>query len=111
MTRDKALGYLALAAKAGALRVGEQDIDKSVQRRKGRLLVLALDAGRNTLARAERLAAEQPMALVKTAYTKEEIAAAIGSRNPVALVLVRDEGLAGAFAKAAKRIEEQEEQT
>ncbi|MCD7845950.1 MAG: ribosomal L7Ae/L30e/S12e/Gadd45 family protein [Oscillospiraceae bacterium] len=100
---DKALGYLALAAKAGKLRIGELDIKTSVQRGKGSLLVLAQDAGQNTALRAQKLTELHPMALVKTAYTKSEIAAAIGRSNPVALVLVRDDGLARAFAEAARK--------
>jgi len=100
---DKALGYLALAAKAGKLRVGELDIKTSVQRGKGSLLVLARDAGQNTAHRAQKLSEDLPAPLIKTAYTKSEIAAAIGRGNPVALVLMRDEGLAKAFAEAARK--------
>lgn len=100
---DKALGYLALAEKAGKLRVGELDIKTSVQRGKGNLLILAQDAGQNTIQRAKKLTETLPMPLIKTDYTKSEIAAAIGRGNPVALVLVRDVGLAKAFSEAARK--------
>lgn len=100
---DKALGYLALAAKAGKLRVGELDISKSVQRKKGSLLVLAQDAGASTTLRAQKLTEILPVPLLRTVYTKSEIAAAIGRSNPVALVLVRDDGLARAFSEASRK--------
>ncbi len=97
---DKALRYLALAAKAGKLRIGELDIKASIQRGKGSMLVLSADAGKNTVSRAEKQAVNLPMKVMQSPFSMEEIASAIGHRNPVALVLIRDDGLARAFAEA-----------
>jgi hypothetical protein len=47
--------------------------------------------------------------MVKTSFTKPQIAAAVGRGTTVALALVNDEGLAKAFLAAAENGTEQEE--
>ena len=100
---DKALRYLALAAKAGKLIVGAEDCAKTIKRNRGNLLVLASDAGGNTASQAENMAQNGAGILCRARYTKEEIAQAIGRGNPVALVMICDEGLAKAFAAVADK--------
>ena len=98
---DKALRYLGLAAKAGRLTVGAEDCAKALRGRKTGLLIAAADAGANTLRQAEVMTAgKRP--LLRTAYTKRELALAIGRPGPVSLALIGDEGLAGAFVAAAQ---------
>ena len=97
---DKALGYLGLAARAGKIRAGAEDCAKELQKRKKGLLVAASDASGNTMDRA-RVMTTGRAALFCAAYTKRQIAGAIGRAAPVALVLICDEGLAKAFAAAA----------
>ena len=99
---DKALGYLGLAARAGKLRTGAEDCAKELKRRRHGLLVAAADASGNTLDRARAMTAGGGSGLFYTAYTKRQIAGAIGRGTPVALALICDEGLARAFAAAAE---------
>ena len=108
---DKALGYLGLAARAGRLKVGAEDCAKGLREKKQFLLVAASDASANTLDRAETMTAGRRERLFRAAYTKRQIAGAIGRGTPVALALICDEGLARAFAAAAdQQRAEQEEQ-
>ena len=97
---DKALRYLGLAAKAGRLVIGAEDCAKQIG--KGKLLVAASDAAANTLEQARAMAERRSCPLLRVAYTKLDIAQAIGRGNPVALALICDEGLAKAFAAAEK---------
>ena len=106
---DKALRYLGLAAKAGRLIVGAEDCAKELKKRKIGLLIAASDAAENTLAQARAAAGERGVALLNTPYTKQELADAVGRGNPVALMLVCDEGLAHAFASAVEMDRKQEE--
>ena len=98
---DKALRYLGLAAKAGRLVIGAEDCAKQIA--KGKLFVAASDAASNTLQQARTMAERRPCPLLHVAYTKLDIAQAIGRGNPVALALICDEGLAKAFAAAAEK--------
>ena len=107
---DKALRYLGLAAKAGRLTVGTEDCAKALKGRKTGLLIAAADAGANTLRQAEVMTAGK-CPLLRTAYTKRELARAAGRPGPVSLALIGDGGLAGAFMAAAQEDRgEQEEQ-
>jgi ribosomal protein L7Ae-like RNA K-turn-binding protein len=108
-THDKALRYLGLAAKAGRLTTGADECDKAVKAGKGKLLVLAADAGNNVIRMASRWSAEYGITVVKTQFTKAQLAAAVGRGTMAALALVNDEGLAKAFLAAASNGTEQEE--
>ena len=107
---DKALGYLGLAARAGKLKLGAEDCAKELKKRKGGLLVAAADASENTLDRVRSMTADRIERLFRTDYTKRQIADAVGRSTPVALALICDEGLAGAFAAAAHMDRGQEEE-
>lgn len=103
MTEKSALRYLSLAAKAGRLTAGVEDCEKALKkRRKAALLALAADAAPNARKRAEALEAAGKARLIKTEFTKSELAAAVGRGSVVALVLVTDEGLAEAFIAAVR---------
>ncbi len=106
---DKALGYLGLAARAGKLRVGAEDCRKELVRRRAGKLLAASDAAANTLEQAREMCRGREEMLLRTHYTKMDIAHAIGRGTPVALALICDEGLAKAFAAAAESDREQEE--
>ncbi len=106
---DKALGYLGLAVRAGSVAVGWTECAKAMGRRKGALLVTASDAGENTIHRAENLVRGRGT-LLRTGYSKQELAGAIGSSSPVALLLIGNTGLAAAFAAAAAEQGKQEEE-
>ncbi len=109
MRVGNALRYLSLAAKAGRMITGGDEVEKQLRRgKKGRLL-LASDAGNDVRRRAEHLAGDASVSLMIIPYTKSELAAAVGCGSSVALALVTDEGLAEAFASAAAIASEQEE--
>jgi len=100
MSEKKAIRYLSIAAKAGKLTSGFDDCEKMLRRGKKGLLILASDAGQNTARRAKTLADAARIRLLPCIYTKSELADAVGRGSPVSLILVSDEGLAGAFAAA-----------
>ena len=100
MTEKKAIRYISMAAKAGKLVSGADDCGQALKKGKKGLLVLAADAGGNTRRRAEAISAEKRIGLYPCNYTKSELSAAIGRGSAVSLVLITDEGLAGAFAAA-----------
>ena len=102
--------YLSLAAKAGKLITGGDEVEKSIRRGRGGLLILASDAAGNAVKRGEAMAGAPGVSLKTIPYTKSQIAAAVGRGSSVALALVTDEGLAAAFLAAAAKALEQEEQ-
>ena len=112
MSERRAIRYLSLAAKAGKLVTGGDDVEKAIRKQKqGGLLVLASDAAPNAVRRAEALAVSDRVTVCRTTYTKSELASAVGRGSSVALALVTDEGLAAAFtAAAAVNGKEQEDQ-
>ncbi len=107
---DKALRYLGLALKAGQLVIGADECEKAIKKGQGKLLILASDAANNATRMAQRLSAERDLPLMRTVYTKSELATVLGRKSSVALALVKDESLAAAFAAAAPNGMEQEEQ-
>ena len=100
MSEKKAIRYLSLAVKAGKLTSGFDDCEKAIRKGKRGLLILAADAGQNTIRRAETLSKTDRMRLFPCEYNKSELSSAIGRGSPVSLILVSDEGLAEAFAAA-----------
>lgn len=106
---DKAIRYLSLAAKAGKLIIGADDCLKAARKNKAKLIVLAVDAGESAVKRANELSAMHNTTIIKTVYTKAELAQAVGRGSSVALTIVIDEGLAAAFTAAAADGMEQEE--
>ena len=109
MSEKRAIRYLSLAAKAGALVTGGDEIEKSIRRGKRGLLITAADAGTTALRRAERLSHQEGLSLMNSSYTKSELAAAVGRGSSAAFALVTDRGLASAFLEAAGNGSEQEE--
>ena len=110
MNDTNAIRYLSLAAKAGRIVTGGDEVEKSIRRGKGGLLILASDAGQNTVRRGESFSQDPRISLRKTVYTKSQIAAAVGRGNSVALALITDRGLSEAFLNASVTAQEQEEQ-
>ncbi len=108
MNQKGAIRYLSLAAKAGKIITGGDDCEKAVrkQHRTG-LIILAADAGTDAVRRAEALSRSSEIRLMKSAFKKSELAAAVGRGSSVAIALVIDEGLAAAFA-AASGMEQEE---
>lgn len=111
MNENKAIRYLSLAAKAGRIVTGGDEVEKSIRRGKGGLLIVASDAGRDTVRRGELLAGGCLVTLERSAFNKSQIAAAVGRGSSVAIALVTDEGLAEAYRTASASAQKQEEQT
>ena len=110
MNQRNAIRYLSLAAKAGAIVTGGDEVEKTIRLGKGGLLLLASDAAPNAVRRAASFAERRSVSLRKIPYTKSELAAAVGRGSSVAIALVTDRGLASAFAEAAGIGSEQEDQ-
>lgn len=101
---DKALRYLGLATRAGCVCLGLQECTRALRGKgSGRVLAAAADAGAGTLRQAEK-AARGRCRLIYTAYTKMDLAGAVGSSQPVALVLITGKDLAAAFASAVLQL-------
>ena len=111
MNETKAIRYLSLAAKSGMIVTGGDEVEKAIRHGKNGLLVLASDAGQNTIRRAEHFAQSRFVTLERSAYTKSQIAAAVGRGSSVALALVTDGGLAEAFRTASASAQKQEDQS
>lgn len=110
MNSKASIRYLSLAAKAGALVTGGEEVEKAMRRGKRGMLVVASDAASNAVRRAERLADRTGVHLYKTHYTKSELASAVGRGSSVAIALVTDGGLASAFAGSAGNGTEREDE-
>lgn len=106
MSKEKAIRYLSLAAKAGGIVIGADECEKAIRRGKGGLLLLASDAAGNAVRRAQVLSAQPRVELMATVYTKAELAAALGRGTAVAVALVTNNELARAFITASKEQEE-----
>ena len=94
-----ALGYLGIARKAGAIEAGENNSGAAVRGGKAKLLVLASDASDNAVRRAENFVYGRGTPLLKLPYTKDEIAATLGT-GECAMVAFTDIGLASSFVTA-----------
>ena len=76
---SKALGYISIAKKAGALAVGETNAGAAVRAGKGRVLLLASDASPNARHRAEGFVTGTQTPLVVSPFSKAELSEATGA--------------------------------
>ena len=106
---DKALRYLGLAMRSGRLVVGAEDCARELRRRRDGAVAAAADAAANTVEQVSGLCNARGVPLLRTSYTKRQLAQAVGRATPVALAYICDDGLARAFAAAAEKDGEQEE--
>lgn len=96
---SKALNYLAIARKAGALELGEENTGSAVRGGKARLVVLAGDASDNARRRAEGFVSRTNTPLLTAPFLKEEISRTTG-KNGCSMAAFTDIGLAASFASA-----------
>ena len=96
---SKALGYLGLARKAGALVTGEDNARLAVRSGRARLLVVSADASDNARRRAEVFVKGTNVPLAALPLTKEDVSSATG-RPGCSMAVFTDRGLAAAFLKA-----------
>ena len=96
---DKALGYLALARKAGFAELGEEPVGAAARLGHARLVIVASDASDHTWRRAKSFVAGTNQQLVRLQSTKDEMGFSIG-RTSLAIAAITDAGLALSLAKA-----------
>ena len=95
---DKALGYLALARKAGFAELGEEPVGAAARLGHARLVIVASDASDHTWRRAKSFVAGTNQQLVRLQSTKDEMGFSIG-RTSLAIAAITDAGLALSLAK------------
>ena len=95
----KALNYLSLARKAGRIELGEEPVGAVTRAGKGRLVIVAADAGDHTWRRAKSFVAGTEQLCMKVPFTKDQLGEAIG-RTSLAMAAFTDPALALAFVKA-----------
>lgn len=95
---DKALGYMALARKAGRIELGEEPTGAAAGTGKARLILVAADGSDHTWRRAQSFAAGQ-IPCIRLAFTKDQLGQAIG-RESLALAAFTDAALALVFVRA-----------
>ncbi len=98
MGKDKAYGYLGLAAKAGKAPSGEFQTEEAVKRGRAGVVILATDASDNTKKHFKDMCAFREIPVVELT-DKEELGRRIG-RSFRASLAITDQGLARAFLKA-----------
>jgi len=95
----KALNYIGLARKAGAIEVGETNTGAAIRAGKGRVLVLASDASDNAKRRAENYVHATQTPIVLLPFTKAEISQVTGTPG-CSMAAFTDVGLAAVFLAA-----------
>lgn len=95
---DKALGYMALARKAGRIELGEEPAGAAAAARKASLIAVASDASDHTWRRANSFASGE-IPCIRVNFTKDQLGQAIG-RESLALAAFTDAALALAFVRA-----------
>lgn len=95
----KALLLLGLARRARKLEIGEEPCAIACRSGKGRLLLIAKDAGDHTFRRARSYCRSGKPAYVCLPYTKDELGDGLGC-NACALCVLTDAPFAKAFVEA-----------
>ncbi len=98
MNKQKALGYLSLAAKAGKLASGEFQTEEAVKKHRARVIVIAEDASENTKKKFRTMGEARDISCVSIS-DREEIGRITG-KGFRAVCALQDENLAKAFLKA-----------
>jgi len=96
---SRALNYIGIAKKAGAIEIGETDTGAAMRAGKGRLLILASDASENARHRAENYVAGTKTPLITLPFNKEELSD-ISGENGFSMAAFTDTGLAAVFMAA-----------
>ena len=89
--QDRILSFLGIAQKAGKVVSGGFQCEKAIQTRKAKLVILALDAQKNTSEMIHNKCAHYGVPLIEYS-SKEELGRAIG-KGERACAAITDEGL------------------
>lgn len=95
---DKAMNYVALAKKARLIELGEEPVGAVTRAGKGRLVIVASDAGDHTWRRAKSFVAGTSQVCVRIPQNKDELGLAVG-RQSLAIAAFTDIAMALAFLK------------
>lgn len=98
-TKDKSIGLLGLARKAGKLETGEETVGSLLLQKRARLTVLAADAGAAVARKMRGLAEGTRQRVLELPYGKEALGAALGKQS-VSVAAFSDVSMALAFVKA-----------
>ena len=98
-TKDKALGLLGLARKAGKLQTGEETVSAMLAEKCARLTILSADAGEAVARKVRGLAEGSRQRVLKVPYDKLTLGVALG-RPSVSVAAFADVSMALAFVKA-----------
>lgn len=98
MEHNKSLGLLSISRKGGNVVYGEEQVGAVTRAGRGRLVLLASDAGGHTLRRAKSFVAGTPQPLITLSFTKDELGTALGTTS-CAICAITDVRLAQAFVK------------
>lgn len=93
---SKALNYIAIAKKAGAISIGETNTGATIRAGKGRVLILASDASDNARRRAEGFVHGTQTPIVVLPFKKEELSEVTGTPG-CSMAVFTDVGLAAIF--------------
>lgn len=93
---EKALHMLGLARRARALELGEEPVCICCRSGRGRLMLLASDAGEHTVRRAESLCKSGKPLLYTLPFTKAELGHAVGL-GACSLCIFTDPAFANSF--------------
>ena len=104
MPQNDYMTLLGLAMRAGKIVYGEESVREAFHRSHVALVLLASDAGAQTAASFQRLAARNKVRILTVPETKQELGHAIGT-GLCAVAAVTNKGFAESFsAKAEKHI-------
>ena len=98
-TKDKAIGLLGLARKAGKLQTGEETVGAMLAEKRARLTLLASDAGEAVSRKVHGLAEGSRQRILIIPYDKLTLGEALG-RPSVSVAAFADVSMALAFVKA-----------
>ncbi len=99
MTKDKALGYLGLAARGRRAVSGEFQVEEAIRQRTARLVIIASDASDNTKKNFRNMC-EHAGIPYREGYDRETLGRCVG-KDFRASAAILDEGLANAFLASA----------
>jgi len=102
--KRESLQLLGLARKAGKLEIGEEPVGAVTRAKRGRLVLVASDAGDHTFRRVKSFTAGTKQPWIRLDCTKDEFGDAIGY-SAVAIAAITDIRLALAFAKTLEPAE------
>ena len=98
MLQNKSLGLLSISRKGGNVVYGEEQVAAVTRAGRGRLVLVAKDAGGHTLRRGKSFVAGTAQPLLVLDFSKDDLGTALGTTS-CAIAAITDVRLAQAFVK------------